>query len=186
MVRVGSNREIPVDIQLVCATNKPILDEVAAGRFRQDLLYRINTVEIQVPPLRDRAGDVRSLADHFLAEFRSRYNPDIEGITAAGYRRLEHHAWPGNVRELRHVIQRAVIITPSGMLDAEHLFIQPSDHRFGASPLLQVDSLDLETVERKAIEAAMHRHHGIVVQAARESGVTRSSLYGRLDKHGLS
>ena len=185
IVRVGSNVEVPVDIHLICATNQPILDDVANGTFRQDLLYRINTVEIRIPPLRERTEDIGPLAEHFLADFRDRYNPDIEGLSKAGLRKLERHDWPGNVRELRHVIQRAVIMTGPGLLSAEDLLIQHSDRRAPECPVLAVDSLHLETVEKAAIETAMNRHHGIVAQAARELGLTRSTLYRRLDKHGL-
>lgn len=185
IVRLGSNKEVPVDIHLICATNQPILEEVIAGRFRQDLLYRINTVEIRVPALRERVGDIRPLADHFLASFRKRYNPDVEGISGSGYRVLERHDWPGNVRELRHVIQRAVIMTPSGMLGPDQLHVQNTGHLAGGGPMLQLNTLDLDAVERKAIEVAMDRHKGVVAQAARELGLTRSTLYRRLDKHGM-
>ena len=185
IVRLGSNKEVSVDIHLICATNQPILEEVVAGRFRQDLLYRINTVEIRVPALRERAEDIRPLADHFLAAFRKRYNPDVEGISPAGYRKLQRHDWPGNVRELRHVIQRAVIMTPSGTLGPEQLQVQETGRMTGSGPMLQLDTLDLDTVERRAIEVAMSRHQGIVAQAARELGLTRSTLYRRLEKHGM-
>ena len=185
IVRVGSNSEIPVDIHLICATNQPILDDVADGTFRQDLLYRINTVEIRIPPLRERPEDIGPLAEHFLADFRGRYNPEIEGLSKAGLRKLERHDWPGNVRELRHVIQRAVIMSGAGLLSAEDLLIQQSDRRAPDCPMLAVDSLHLETVEKAAIETAMNRHHGVVAQAARELGLTRSTLYRRLEKHGL-
>jgi DNA-binding NtrC family response regulator len=185
IVRVGSNSEIPVDIHLICATNQPILDDVADGTFRQDLLYRINTVEIRIPPLRERPEDIGPLAEHFLADFRDRYNPEIEGLSKAGLRKLERHDWPGNVRELRHVIQRAVIMSGAGLLSAEDLLIQQSDRRAQDCPMLAVDSLHLETVEKAAIETAMNRHHGVVAQAARELGLTRSTLYRRLEKHGL-
>lgn len=185
IVRVGSNEEIPIDIHLICATNQPILDDVAEGAFRQDLLYRINTVEIRMPALRERPEDIGPLAEHFLAEFRDRYNPDIEGLSKAALRKLERHDWPGNVRELRHVIQRAVIMTPAGLLSEEDLVIRQSERAPTGGPLLSVDSLHLDTVEKAAIETAMNRHHGIVAQAARELGLTRSTLYRRLDKHGL-
>ncbi len=185
IVRVGSNEEIPIDIHLICATNQPLLDDVAAGAFRQDLLYRINTVEIRIPPLRERPEDIQPLAEHFLADFRDRYNPDIEGISASGLRKLMRHDWPGNVRELRHVIQRAVIMTPSGSLSDENIAVRESGRTAQASAVLELNTLHLETIEKQAIEVALDRNQGVVAQAARELGVTRSSLYRRLEKHGL-
>jgi len=181
---VGSNTTHPIDVHLICATNSPILDHVRHGSFRQDLLYRINTVEIHIPPLRARKEDIRPLADHFLEEFTCRYNPDITGLSLAAYRRLERHSWPGNIRELRHVIERAVIMSPPGVLGADDLMIQ-TQQTLSTDDQLPLESLNLEWVERNVIQRALSKHNGVVAQAALDLGLTRSTLYRRLEKYGL-
>ena len=183
VTRIGTNHVIPIDVRLICATNRPIYDAVVDSSFRQDLLYRINTVEIWLPPLRERHGDIRPLAEHFTKRFAAQYNPAIFGLSDEAFAKLEAYPWPGNVRELEHMIERAVIM-------AEKPIIGPSDFQFTAPAErtetgLFIDSLRLEDVERKVIQTSLDKHAGNVSQAANELGLTRSTLYRRLEKHGL-
>lgn len=183
VIRVGSNKPRPIDVRLICATNMPIYDMVREGTFRQDLLYRINTVEIRIPPLRERAGDIELLTDHFLAQYAKRYQKDIHGISPAARKKLEKYQWPGNVRELQHMVERAVIMTDESIL-------QPEDFFFAAPEQVEEDGLvfdrlNLDAVEKLVIRKAIDKHKGNISQAAEELGLTRASLYRRLEKYGL-
>lgn len=179
ITRVGSNQAIPVDVRLVCATNMPLYQMVQEKTFRQDLLYRINTVELELPPLRERAGDVAILAQHFLQIYTQKYNRDGFAIPATIMRRLEQYRWPGNIRELQHALERAVI-----MEDAESLM--PQDPPGSSTPEPEPDDdLNLEEVERKAIMTAIHKHQGNISQAAKELGLGRTTLYRKMNKYGL-
>ncbi len=183
VTRIGTNSPRPIDVRLICATNQPIYESVFEGQFRQDLLYRINTVEIYLPPLRERIEDIRPLTDFFLAFYAEKYKPQVDRISAAALRKLEKYPWPGNVRELKHMVERAVIMTDTTALQPEDFRLQsiPSSN----SHSLMFDTLDLETVEKRVIQTAMDKHGGIVSQAASELGLTRTTLYRRLEKHGL-
>ena len=182
VIRVGSNKPIPVDIRLVCATNLPIKEKVAQREFRQDLLYRINTVEIHLPPLRERKEDISLLADHFIRIYSQRYDKNITGISTAALSRMEKYPWPGNIRELQHAIERAIIMTDSEIL-------QPSDfnlvHVNEMGSGLQLDTYNLEEVEKLIIRKAITKHSGNISRAAKELGLTRTSLYRRIEKYGL-
>lgn len=187
IIRVGSHQAIPVDIRLVCATNMPIYEMVQTKEFRQDLVYRINTVEIQLPPLREREGDLPVLAQHFLQEYAQRYDKKIQGFASRTLEKLESHAWPGNIRELRHAIERAVILSDKDI-------IQPDDFTFRVvttptdihSPMEEEEpDLNLDSVEKKTIERAMRLHAGNISHAAKELGLTRAALYRRLEKYGI-
>jgi two-component system, NtrC family, response regulator HydG len=178
ITRVGSNQVIPVDVRLICATNMPLYQMVQAKTFRQDLLYRINTVELELPPLREREGDVDILAQHFLQIYTDKYNRDGFTIPPAIMRRLEQYSWPGNIRELQHALERAVI-----MEDAESLI--PHETTGGLSEPDPEADLNLEEVERKAIMSAIHKHQGNISQAARELGLGRTTLYRKMNKYGL-
>ncbi|MCB0837449.1 MAG: sigma-54-dependent Fis family transcriptional regulator, partial [Bacteroidetes bacterium] len=182
VIRVGSNKPIPVDIRLVCATNLPIKEKVAQREFRQDLLYRINTVEIHLPPLRERKEDISLLADHFIRIYSQRYDKNITGISTAALTRMEKYPWPGNIRELQHAIERAIIMTDSEIL-------QPSDfnlvHVNEMGSGLQLDTYNLEEVEKLIIRKAITKHSGNISRAAKELGLTRTSLYRRIEKYGL-
>lgn len=182
VTRVGSNRPIDIDIRLIAATNMPVQHMVKERRFRQDLLYRINTVEIQLPPLRDRKEDLPALADHFVSFYAERYTRNITGLSAATMSRLEKYHWPGNIRELQHAIERAIIMS-------EHEVLQPSDFFFNqedpAGPDLQLESFNLEEVEKIVIRKAIRKHAGNITHAAHELGLTRTSLYRRIEKYGL-
>lgn len=188
ITRLGENRAIPIDVRLICATNRPIGEMVAAGSFRQDLLYRINTVEIHLPPLRDRLEDIGPLAEHFMGLFSRKYNRDVSGISRAALDKLHMYRWPGNVRELEHMVERAIIMTDDPVLQAEDFFFATghtlsSDAAAGSTMLF--DSFNLEEVEKTVIRKAIERHGGNISKAATELGLTRASLYRRMDKYGL-
>ncbi len=181
--RVGSNKDTNIDIRLICATNLPLYDMVKENRFRQDLLYRINTIEIEIPPLRERFEDIPLLANHFLKHYNARYNKNITKISDAAMTRMHKHTWPGNVRELQHAIERAVILSNSSIL-------QPEDFNFSTTTgkedgQLSLDQYNLEEVEKLLIRKVLKKYNGNITQAATELGLTRSSLYRRLEKYGL-
>lgn len=181
VTRVGSNQARPVDIRLICATNMPVHEMVRDGTFRQDLLYRINTVEIQVPPLCERVEDIPLLSQHFLGYYAKKYHKSVLRIADEAMHRLKRYAWPGNIRELQHAIERAVIMTDSDTL-------QESDFLFGRSGGNQAalnDTLNLDEVEKTAISKALQMHNGNISKAADELGLTRASLYRRMEKYGL-
>lgn len=183
--RVGANKETPVNIRLICATNMPLYDMVKENRFRQDLLYRINTIEIHIPSLRDRVEDIPLLAQHFLKHYAGRYEKSVNKISEGAMSRLTKHQWPGNIRELQHAIERAVILSNASVL-------QPEDFNFNAAPArekdadgINLDQFNLDEVEKLLIRKVLKKYNGNITQAAAELGLTRSSLYRRLEKHGL-
>jgi DNA-binding NtrC family response regulator len=182
VTRLGSNSPRAIDIRLISATNMPIHERVADGGFRQDLLFRINTVEIQLPPLRERQEDISLLADHFLAKFARKYRKPIERLGTAARKLLERYHWPGNVRELQHALERAVIMSGASTLRAEDFVLSSVG---SSSNNIKLDDYNLEEVERQVILKVLKRYQGNVSQAARELGLTRASLYRRLQKHGL-
>ena len=180
VTRVGSNISVDVDIRLVCATNMPIHQMVAEGKFRQDLLYRINTVEIRIPPLGERVDDIQMLANHFLDYYSKKYRKEVLSIAPEAISKLKKYAWPGNVRELQHALERAVIMADSATLqESDFLFSRKSDA--SNSP----DTLNLDEVEKAAVVKALHLHNGNISKAADELGLTRASLYRRMEKYGL-
>jgi DNA-binding NtrC family response regulator len=178
--RVGASRTRKVDVRILAATNADVRAEVAAGRFREDLFFRLNTVEIVLPPLRARREDIPLLATHFLQQFAQRYRRDVTGFAADGMRALLEYGWPGNVRELAHAIERATLL-------AEGTLVRASDLSFGpiAGAVPQLDQMSLEDVERVLISKALERYGGNVSLAANALGLSRSSLYRRLQRHGL-
>jgi DNA-binding NtrC family response regulator len=180
--RLGSNKPKTIDIRLICATNMNLHEMVTANKFRQDLLYRINTVEIKLPPLRERQEDIAILADHFLKIFSRKYHKSARKLSDAALKKLEFYQWPGNIRELQHVIERAVIMTDETVLQpGDFLFSGPQDQ--GES--LIFDDYNLETVEKILIQKTLKKHRGNITNAARELGLTRTSLYRRMEKHGI-
>ena len=181
--RVGSNKETPVDIRLICATNMPLYEMVKENRFRQDLLYRINTIEIEVPPLRERIEDIPVLANHFLKHYNARYENSISKISDAALTRMHKHTWPGNIRELQHAIERAVILSNGNVLQPEDFNLSPVAGKEDGH--LNLDAYNLEEVEKLLIRKVLKKYNGNITQAASELGLTRSSLYRRLEKHGL-
>ena len=183
ILRVGSNEPTPIDIRLVCATNMPLYDMVQEGTFRQDLLYRINTVEIPLPSLRERVEDIPVLAQHFLQMYAKKYQkPGLE-FAANTLHRLEEYHWPGNIRELRHAVERAVILSEGRKLQPNDFLLQ--DRSAPAQSDMDVPSYNLEEMERWAIQRTLTRHKGNISKAADELGLTRAALYRRLEKYGL-
>lgn len=179
--RLGSSKTRTADVRILSATNSDLRQEVAAGRFRQDLLFRLNTVEIPVPPLRARRADIAPLAEHFLRQHSRRYRKALRGFTAEASAALLAHGWPGNVRELDHAVERGVLMAAGDRVRGEDLGLQAAAEP-RAAPL---EDLPLEEVERVLIEKALARHRGSVSQAAQALGLSRSALYRRLEKHGF-
>jgi two-component system, NtrC family, response regulator HydG len=180
VTRVGSNQPQPVDIRLICATNMPLTKMVQEGTFRQDLLYRINTVEIHVPPLCERVEDIPLLAQHYLEYYAKKYHKQVNKIAFEAMDKLKRYAWPGNIRELQHSIERAVIMTDSETL-------QDSDFLLSRTLTASTSShtLNLDEVEKSAIVRALQMHNGNISKAADELGLTRASLYRRMEKYGI-
>ncbi len=185
VTRVGANKPVAFDVRLVCATNMPIYEMVKAKTFRQDLLYRINTVEIRLPPLRERPEDIPLLVDHFLEKYTRKYQKGVRGVQPAALKKMERYGWPGNVRELQHMIERALIMTESALLQPEDFFFA-GDHELAGRPDgLVFDSYNLEVIEKMVIRKALAKREGNISRAAEELGLTRASLYRRLEKYGL-
>lgn len=180
MQRVGSSRTMKVDVRVVSATNADLDAEVAAGRFRHDLLYRLNTIEIHLPPLRDRREDIPLLAAHFLQQHSQRYRKSLSGFEPGALQALLNYGWPGNVRELDHAIERAVLLAQGNQIQAGDLGL-----RAGQDAPTRWEDLSLEEVERLLIQKALSRHDGNVSHAARALGLSRSGLYRRIQKFGL-
>jgi DNA-binding NtrC family response regulator len=176
--RLGSSRTIRADVRILSATNADLRAEVAAGRFRQDLLFRLNTIEIALPPLRERREDIPALAQHFLSAHARRYRKSIAGFETAALDALLAHRWPGNVRELDHAVERAVLMATGDRIRTSDLAL----HR-GADGA-RLEDLSLEEVESLLVRKAMERYGGNVSHAARALGISRSALYRRLEKHG--
>lgn len=182
VTRLGSNTPHQVDIRLVSATNVPLHEMVAAGTFRQDLLYRINTVNIDVPPLRERINDVPRLAEHFLSLYARKYRRPGMKIAAATMKKLQAYGWPGNVRELQHAVERAVIMGGGDTLRPGDFLLSAGA---GRGEELAIDSLHLEDVEKAVIRTAMRRYGGNISRVARELGLSRAALYRRLERYDL-
>ncbi len=183
IVKVGANQPTPIDIRLVCATNMPIYDMVRDKTFRQDLLYRINTVAITLPPLRDRVTDIPLLANHFLGVYARKYQKPSLKFSPETMKKLQAYNWPGNIRELRHTVERAVILCDGETLQPDDFMLQNLMQQSGMDQSL--DSYNLDDLEKWAIQKAMTRHQGNITKAAEELGLTRAALYRRLEKYGL-
>lgn len=186
---VSANTPVPIDVRLICATNMPLRRMVKDGTFREDLLYRINTVEINLPALRERNGDIPLLLTHFIDFYARKYNLPKRKVTIDALGKLSAYRWPGNVRELRHAVERAMIMGSSEQLQANELLFASVDadtsapgglHESGSN-----DALNLDKVEQVTIEKALRKHSGNISHAAKELGITRTSLYRRMEKHGL-
>jgi DNA-binding NtrC family response regulator len=178
--RLGSSRTRRVDVRILSATNANLAEEVATGRFRQDLLFRLNTIEIRLPPLRDRREDVPLLAQHFLRQHAQRYRKRLTGFDSAAMQAMLEHSWPGNVRELDHAVERAVLMAAGPVVKAGDLAL-----RGGKDSAGRLEDMSLEDVECFLIKKAMSRFDGNVSQAAKALGLSRSALYRRLQRYGL-
>ena len=177
ITRIGSNEPVPVNIRLICATNKNPEKMVNDGLFREDLLYRINTIQIELPPLRDRGNDIVLLSEFFLTKFTRKYNkPDLK-INKQALSKLQEYAWPGNIRELQNTIEKAVILSDSNIIKPDDLYLKP------ASVLSTQDTIaTLEEMEQKMIRVALEKNGGNFTAAAEQLGITRQTLYNRLKK----
>ncbi|WP_200976257.1 sigma-54 dependent transcriptional regulator [Echinicola sp. 20G] len=183
VTRIGTNKSIPVDIRLICATNMKVHEMVMDNTFRQDLLYRINTVEIFLPPLRERQDDIPLLANHFLKVYAKKYRKNFEGFKPAALQLLQHYSWPGNIRELQHAIERAIIMAEGDELDSRDFFFLSS--KPATEKVNHNATLNLDEVEKNVIQKAIDKNGGNISKAAKELGLTRASLYRRLEKYGL-
>jgi DNA-binding NtrC family response regulator len=180
MERVGSSRTKRVDVRVISATNAHLEEELQAGRFRQDLLFRLNTIEIHLPPLRERREDIPLLAEHFLATHAQRYRKRIGGFDRAALQLMLEHPWQGNVRELNHVIERAVLMAQDSQIKPIDLAL-----RSGREGSPRMEDMSIEEVEAFLIKKALARHNGNVSHAANALGLSRSALYRRLQRYGL-
>lgn len=182
ITRLGAVEPVSIDVRLICATNADLRRKVDDGTFRQDLLYRINTIELPIPPLRERGEDILLLGSHFLTLYNRKYKKEIRGMTREAKQKLMRYGWPGNVRELQHTLERAVIL-------ADHPLLRPDDFLFppsGKSVETPADGeLNLEKVERNVIERALRASGGNVTRAAELLGITRFTLYRKMEKLGL-
>jgi len=178
--KVGSSRVTYVNVRVLSATNADLAGEISAGRFREDLLYRLNTVVIHLPPIRERREDIWPLAEHYLARFREKYKHSIEGFDRSARQALESHLWPGNVRELGHAVERGVLMAADRLISAVDLGLT-----VGAAPVASTEEMTLEQAEKLFIQKVLARQGGDVRKAAERLGMSRSALYRRLQQFGL-
>lgn len=181
VTKVGSNKPLSFDARLISATNEAIYERVDQKTFRQDLLFRINTIEIHLPPLREREDDVLLLAEHFFKIYNKKYNRKLKGISAGLLKKLKAYNWPGNVRELQHVIERAVIVTQNTMLAEEDFVIRKSSNEKDSL----VETYYLEDLEKQLIIKTLKKHNGNITDASKEMGISRQALYRRIEKFNL-
>jgi Response regulator containing CheY-like receiver, AAA-type ATPase, and DNA-binding domains len=180
IVRVGSNQPIPVNIRLICATNRDLYQSVQKGEFREDLLYRINTIQVEIPPLRDRKEDIASLAGFFLDKYASKYKKGSLTMAKTTLQKLERYSWPGNIRELQHAIEKAVILCEGMELMPEDFFMKGNETK-----MPEIKDMSLEEAERLLIANSMKKHTGNLSAVASELGITRPTLYSKIKKYGL-
>lgn len=180
IVRVGSNEPVKVDIRLISATNRDLYKMVEQGAFREDLLYRINTIHIDLPPLRERRGDIVPLAEGFLRRYAAKYGKTIEGFDAGAVRAMEEYPWAGNIRELQHTVEKAVILCDTPQITPATLLLRPA-----AAPAPAAGVTTLDEMERTMIARAMERCGGNLTEVARQLGITRQTLYNKIKRYGL-
>ena len=178
--RVGSSHTRSVDVRVLCATNADLRAEADSGRFREDLLFRINTVEVHLPPLRDRREDIPGLAQHFLDRNRARYRKQVRGFSPSALQQMMHYAWPGNVRELEHTVERALLLCREEEIQPAHLSAPPQRGATGS-----YDNMSIDEVEAVLIRKVLRRCEGNISHAAEALGISRAALYRRIEKYGL-
>ncbi|QTE22989.1 sigma-54-dependent transcriptional regulator [Polaribacter cellanae] len=180
ITRLGEGKETEIDARIICATNAPIHKMVEKETFRQDLLFRINTIELNLPPLRERTNDIKLLATHFLEKLTQKYRKKITHFTSEALKAMEKYHWPGNIREIEHIVERAVIITDNNEIEVSdlHFSTKKIDVNLG-------ENLNLEETEKILIKQAITKHQGNISKAAKDLGLTRAALYRRLEKHQL-
>ncbi len=181
VVRVGSSEEIPVNFRLICATNRPLYEMVNRFEFREDLLYRINTVEIHVPPLRERTEDIQILLDHYLEHYMNKYNKPALKISPKTYGKLIHYDWPGNIRELQHMVERAVILNDRKLLTYSDFM--PGKGMLGDQQKKEISRL--EDMEKQHVIKIIDKNKGNITRAARDLGISRTALHRRIRKYDL-
>ena len=179
ITRIGSNQAIPVDIRLICATNKNLSELVEKSLFREDLLYRINTIQIEVPPLRKRGNDILVLAEFFLKKYAYKYDKPTLKLNNSAQEKLLKYQWPGNIRELEHSIEKAVILSENSILKPDDFFLKP------VSLKTEPESLRLEEMEKRLIQLALEKNPGNVSAAADQLGITRQTLYNKMKKFSI-
>jgi DNA-binding NtrC family response regulator len=179
ITRLGSNKVIPVDVRLIAATNMPLFEMVEQGTFRQDLLYRINTIELELPPLKERVEDIPLLADHIIHEFREKYDKKNLVISPDATQLLKKHHWPGNIRELRHVLEKAIIMCDTDQLTSDDIFLKQRLDKF------ETDSFNLEENEKNIIRRALMKNGGNLKHTVNDLGISRKTLYNKMKKYGL-
>ncbi|HEX2936313.1 MAG TPA: sigma-54 dependent transcriptional regulator [Bacteroidales bacterium] len=182
VTRVGATKSKPIDVRLICATNNNIHQMVSDNSFRQDLLYRVNTVEIHLPPLRERTGDITLLANHYTKVYTKKYKKSIKGISTTAIKKLNQYSWPGNVRELQHAIERAIIMTDTDILQPDDFILSSQTSK---SNEVELNTYNLDEVEKQIIMKVLKQNQGNISQAAQELGITRTSLYRRMEKYDL-
>lgn len=182
VMRIGSNKPRDIDIRLISATNEPIQELVRNHQFRQDLMYRINTIEIQLPALRERTEDIPLLADHFLKEYTQKYDKNIQALSEPAMNKLKTYRWPGNIRELQHAVERAVIMTDQQVLQPKDFLLTSGG---GKESAMIFDDFNLEEVEKTVIRKALAKYEDNISKTAEELGLTRASLYRRIEKYDL-
>lgn len=183
IIPVGGNKEIPIDIRLISATNMPLKEMIGEKKFREDLLYRVNTVEIYLPPLRERKEDIYPIAQHYMRKYCQQYNIKEKAFDEATINALENHLWPGNIRELQHAVERAIILSEKDHLTTSDFFFQ--EQKNVKINEIKFENFNLESIEKKLIEKVLKQYQGNISKAAKELGLTRAALYRRLEKHGL-
>ena len=183
VVRLGSTLTKDINIRLICATNSDIYEMVDNNLFRQDLLYRINTVEIHIPPLRERSDDIPLLAEHYFNIYIRKYKKRIRKISAAAMKELQMYSWPGNIRELQHAIERAVIMSDGNALEPSDFILNTT--KKAKTSGVDFDTYNLDEIEKRVIKTVLEKTQGNVSIAAKQMGLTRTSLYRRIEKHGL-
>ena len=184
VTRLGTNKPVDIDIRLICATNVSMQELANENRFRKDLIYRINTVEITMPPLRKRSNDIVLLAKHFAKVYASKYLKPAMDFEAAALQKLKTYNYPGNVRELQYSIERAVIMADDAMLKADDLIFSVLESS-SKNDLLDDDNIELSALEKNAILRVIEKHNGNITRAAKELGLTRTALYRRLSKYDI-
>jgi two-component system response regulator HydG len=182
VTRLGSNRSSPIDIRLISATNLPFSELANENRFRKDLIYRINTIELILPPLRDRSGDISLLVKYFLKQYGAKYLKLQIGLDSKALQKLESYHFPGNIRELQYIIERAVIMNEEDRIGEEDLIFSSLEN---SSPEMNSSNLLLSNIEKSTIQKVMEKHNGNITKVAKDLGLTRTALYRRLSKYGL-
>ncbi|WP_299824861.1 sigma-54 dependent transcriptional regulator [uncultured Pontibacter sp.] len=183
VLRLGSNEPIDIDVRLLCATNVPLAELANEAHFRKDLIYRINTVEIMVPPLRKRANDVLLLAKHFMGVYAAKYMKSVPELSQQAMQKLKAYHYPGNVRELQYAIERAIIMADGYVLEPQDILFSPIESAPANEAILQESNL--EELEKATIHRVMEKHGGNMTKAAKELGITRTALYRRLGKYEI-